>query len=453
MKKTKVSLQRCIEIFEKSFYNKKIFLYNIFFYYHKMIQIPQSYDEFLSTRKSKTVPVFSNLSYGKGGNIKFGALGKPKQVIIPPLNSDINFSSIQETEAPSYSDSDKMLPENFTLSSTTKISPVQNQYNCGCCWAFACAASLNDNLLCQNIVPDNPDISPSYLMSCDTENNKCQGGNPSTAFSWIEKNGISTNEFENFTWCSSNKKCTDPNFQGSLVELNNLVPKCKLAPSNLRFFIKNINRPPALQTDAEILSYVNVVKNKLMTHGSLLGGITVYENLISGNFYHPQKNSMAIYLDKVNYDTMTYQENDFSIAGFHAITVTGWGIGKVHSSLLGRKDNVLVKVPYWIVRNSWSVSWGINGYFHLAMYPFNKLCQLEKPVGITTSDSTDYVGGFIFFDLDNFGYKEDYEALHQQVGNGEGFLVANAIILAILILLFVLSLLYILSPFFFIKKK
>lgn len=418
-----------------------------------MIQIKQPYDQFLTTRKSKTIPIYSNLSYDSKGNIKYSALAKPKEVIIPPLNSNINFSSVNPQSTPSFTSAKApKVPEFFSLSTNPKITPVQNQYNCGCCWAFACAASINDNLVNQKIVDENPNISPSYLMSCDTGNDKCKGGNPSTALSWIEKNGIATTEFENFSWCSSNSKCTSYDFNGSLSELNDLVPPCKLAPTNLKFFIKNLSRPLPFKTDAEIESNIDFVKRKLMKYGSLLGGITVYENLLKGNFLNPSKNPDAIYLDKVDYETMQYQKDDFAVIGFHAITVTGWGVGKVHASLLGQEKNEMVNVPYWIVRNSWSESWGIDGYFHLAIYPYNKLCQLEKPLQI--SNSEDYVGGFLFFETDGFGYKEGYEEPScDDTTDNKGLLIVNAIVLGILVLIFLFSIFYTLSPFFFMKKK
>ncbi len=75
----------------------------------------------------------------------------------------------------------------------------------------------------------------------------------------------------------------------------------------------------------------------------------------------------------------------------------------------GKNDNAFVQVSYWIVRNSWSDAWGIGGYFHLAMYPYNKLCQLEKPLLLSSSSKNEYVGDFLFFDVEGFGYKEEYE--------------------------------------------
>ena len=418
-----------------------------------MIKINQPYDKFLATRKSQTIPVFNNLNFDKDGNVKYTSLEKPKKIIIPPLNSNINFTTVSPKSTPEFSLNLKKVPEFFSLTDySTKLTPVQNQYNCGCCWAFACAAAINDNLVYQKMVSQNPNISPSYLMSCDNDNNKCEGGNPSSALSWIEENGIATNKFESFSWCSSNDKCTSTDFNGSMSELNDLVPKCKKVSSELKVFIKNISRPINFKTEEEIISNIQFVKERIMEDGSLLGGITVYENMLKGNFLELQKNPSAIYLDKVNYNNFEYQKDDFNLVGFHAITVIGWGNGKVHSSLLGKTDNSFVKVPYWIVRNSWSDEWGVDGYFHLAMYPYNKLCQLEKPLSLSTNN--DYIGGFLFFDVEGFGYKEDYEEPScDEPKTDTGLVIVNSIILGLFVILFIISLFSILWPFFFMKKK
>ena len=166
-----------------------------------MIKINQPYDKFLATRKSQTIPVFNNLNFDKDGNVKYTSLEKPKKIIIPPLNSNINFTTVSPKSTPEFSLNLKKVPEFFSLTDySTKLTPVQNQYNCGCCWAFACAAAINDNLVYQKMVSQNPNISPSYLMSCDNDNNKCEGGNPSSALSWIEENGIATNKFESLVF-------------------------------------------------------------------------------------------------------------------------------------------------------------------------------------------------------------------------------------------------------------
>lgn len=54
-------------------------------------------------------------------------------------------------------------------------------------------------------------------------------------------------------------------------------------------------------------------------------------------------------------------------------------------------------VPYWITRNSWSAGWGQSGFFHMAMYPFNKVAQFDKYVLIDTPSGRGEAGGQVLF--------------------------------------------------------
>ena len=89
-----------------------------------------------------------------------------------------------------------------------------------------------------------------------------------------------------------------------------------------------------------------------------------------------KKNENAIYFDSYDYQTNTFKENVRQPSDYHAMSVVGWGIDtNVDPSLYGgttKKD-----VPYWIVRNSWGTKWGIEGFVYVAMYPFNKICQIS----------------------------------------------------------------------------
>ena len=45
--------------------------------------------------------------------------------------------------------------------------------------------------------------------------------------------------------------------------------------------------------------------------------------------------------------------------GGHAVKIVGWGVDEVKGPL-----GILTrKVPYWLVANSWSVQWGLEGFF------------------------------------------------------------------------------------------
>jgi hypothetical protein len=42
--------------------------------------------------------------------------------------------------------------------------------------------------------------------------------------------------------------------------------------------------------------------------------------------------------------------------------------------LMGYNVDPVTKKEYWIVRNSWSTSWGENGYFKIPIDPTNQCC-------------------------------------------------------------------------------
>jgi hypothetical protein len=50
------------------------------------------------------------------------------------------------------------------------------------------------------------------------------------------------------------------------------------------------------------------------------------------------------------------------------------------------------------VRNSWDTTWGDNGYFKMAMYPFNKISCIEKVTTLETPQGMVQLGGAMIFD-------------------------------------------------------
>ena len=56
--------------------------------------------------------------------------------------------------------------------------------------------------------------------------------------------------------------------------------------------------------------------------------------------------------------------------GGHAVEIVGWG---VETGKNGGKD-----IPFWIIRNSWGLEWGDNGYFRMIRGENN--CKIESNV-------------------------------------------------------------------------
>ena len=325
------------------------------------------------------------------------------------------------------------LPANFSWKEKADISKVFNQYNCGCCWSIGVTQAINDSFVCGSkpLLDKNPNISPQVLLSCYKEG-QCKGGNPLKALKWIEKNGISAKDVH-YKWCRDSKKCTTKyrsckklveknglskgldlcekkygkdNIPPSdiLDELNQLIPLCPSKKSSLKYYIKKIHHPHIQKDDPDINIKVKKaqlnIKKHLFNYGPVVAGFVVYSNLKKGNFL-ATGNSKAIYFDKYNYEKKIYgdvsEQND--IEGFHCVSVVGWGIDpNVDGKFIGKKEGTKHKVGYWVVRNTWGDKWGIDGYLHLAMYPFNKNCQVEVSVPtVGNNNKLSYQGGFLLF--------------------------------------------------------
>lgn len=72
--------------------------------------------------------------------------------------------------------------------------------------------------------------------------------------------------------------------------------------------------------------------------------------------------------------------------GGHAISIVGYGVCEKEIPVMDFNTNKVMKIkniPFWWVRNSWGSSWNpkYKGFFKLPMYPFNKVIQVDVPIG------------------------------------------------------------------------
>lgn len=311
---------------------------------------------------------------------------------IPPLNVDARYASFLPKIDKQFTAKLRAedLPEYFNINDKLKdvATPVPNQMRCGSCWAFATAGVLNDNFAVKYGV--NPNLSPSYILSFFSDDEgvgaKCSGGNPGSVINLLNQYPVLTNNCMDYSWCKTSGNCSgdatqhfdkDPNFNPSVLVP---TPGC---------FINDVKRNGYFIKDAKIFgsestsdATINQIAAKkwLMDKGSLIGCFPIFDNFMGGDFSKTEN----IYVESVNYEGSGFISGypssmmESHLKGFHAITVIGFGKSKTKIRYLdGNGAENEDYIPYWICRNSWTESWGDNGYFKIAMYPINSFLTFE----------------------------------------------------------------------------
>lgn len=77
---------------------------------------------------------------------------------------------------------------------TNFLTNVRNQHvpqYCGSCWAHAATSSLSDRIkIARDAQWPDINISPQVIISCETKDLGCHGGEPYNAFEWMAENEV-----------------------------------------------------------------------------------------------------------------------------------------------------------------------------------------------------------------------------------------------------------------------
>jgi hypothetical protein len=354
---------------------------------------------------------------------------KSSDVLLPPLNTHINFLHYTQT----YSDQDHLdlhlrystssgapdaLPETYDwrfaypgddssrIEKKRYIMPPDNQYLCGSCWAISTASVIGDAFVVAGLVDYRPEISTTWALTCYPQG-KCQGGSPALLLQDISRGpGIPSKHCLDYSFCAKNSKCNGSatrHFEAQ--NLSALLPKgcgCYYGGNETMHYNYTINRDTKTlavghgATTAENLR--ESVKKHILLHGPVLTGYFVMKNFSSGYF---TKVNGGVYLDRCKYvpgEPLTFSDFETSgrnYKGSHAVAIVGWGVAK---NILYDTDK-RGDVPYWYCRNSWGPKWGDDdGYFKMAMHPFNKVAQFGTIVDIMDGQGHKHrCGGIITF--------------------------------------------------------
>jgi C1A family cysteine protease len=226
------------------------------------------------------------------------------------------------TPAPSTNflddDDDDLTKRNLAranIDHTPFFPPIRNQGNCGSCWAFSSAGTIEGNYGLKMKKPTVP-LSPQQLVDCDKGNSGCNGGVFAPAFDYIKKYGLQSES--SYPYKTAQGTCS---FNASSVSVKTTGYS----------YCSSYSTQPAVKCSVD-------------------------------KFYALlQKGPLAVGVDAGSKSFQAYKSGIFNAScseDNHAVIAVGYG------SEAGKE--------FWIVRNSWGATWGDKGYVKIAINPANK---------------------------------------------------------------------------------
>ncbi|RUS75038.1 hypothetical protein EGW08_017219 [Elysia chlorotica] len=214
------------------------------------------------------------------------------------------------------------LPESFdwrNVDGVSFVSPVRDQGSCGSCYAFASMAMAEARVKLQTNNTQNPVFSTQDIVECSHYSQGCEGGFPYlVAGKYAEDYGLVLEECNPYKGkdgqCQTPKTCerhyfTDYSYIGGFYGGCNEV----------------------------------LMQQAIYSRGPIAVSFMVYKDFMqykSGIYVHTG-------------DNVGVNRFDPFVITNHVVLVVGWG--QLSPEEGGTK--------YWIVKNSWSTKWGIDGYF------------------------------------------------------------------------------------------
>ncbi|CAD6187439.1 unnamed protein product [Caenorhabditis auriculariae] len=214
-------------------------------------------------------------------------------------------------------------PDYFDWRDRNVVTPVKAQGKCGSCWAFASTATVEAAWAIAH--GEKRNLSEQTLLDCDLDDNACDGGDEDKAFRFIHRNGLA--------------------YAADLPYVAHRQETCRVSSN---WNTTKIKAAYSLHQDEESII------NWLVNFGPVNIGMAVIQPMraYKGGVFTPSAEAC---------------KNE--VIGLHALLITGYGTSKD-----GEK--------YWIVKNSWGDTWGVeNGYIYFAR-GINACGIEDEPIGI-----------------------------------------------------------------------
>jgi len=190
------------------------------------------------------------------------------------------------------------------------VTPVKDQGQCGSCWAFSVTENIESKwIMAGKAKANNLALSVQQIVDCDDTDAGCNGGNPGPAYDYvIAAGGLQSNK--SYPYAAVDQNCA--------AQPNNTVAK-----------ISSWQYATSWYSETEL-------QQNLVSWGPLSVCVDAasWQDYVSG--------------------VLTWEECAYINLLDHCVQLVGYGTDKTAGN-------------YWIVRNSWGTSWGIDGYIWLEM--------------------------------------------------------------------------------------
>uniref|UniRef100_A0A6J0SKZ1 Cathepsin O n=1 Tax=Pogona vitticeps TaxID=103695 RepID=A0A6J0SKZ1_9SAUR len=201
---------------------------------------------------------------------------------------------------------EKPLPAKFDWRDKKVITQVRNQETCGGCWAFSIVGAIESVYAIKGNVLE--EFSVQQVIDCSYNNVGCQGGSTVAALSWLNQTHVKLVKDSEYLFKAETGLC--------------------------HYFSRSDFGVSIIDYAAYDLSGQEDKMMKMLFHWGPL----------------------AVIVDAVSWQDYLggiIQHHCSSGEANHAVLITGY--------------DTTGSIPYWIVRNSWGRTWGIDGYAHIKM--------------------------------------------------------------------------------------
>ena len=201
------------------------------------------------------------------------------------------------------------LPDSFDWRDLGGCTPVKDQGQCGSCWAFGTVAPFECNILIKD--QEMVILSEQYLINCNQDNYGCNGG-------WWAHEYFCGEKLDS---CEEDEGPAGDYGGVIYSDLPYTATKFKCSCP--------YDHPYKLVGYSSIPNNVDSIKQAILTYGPVSTSVSVNEEFVA-------------------YTGGIFDGGTGGITN-HAVALVGWN-----------DDG-----GYWILRNSWSASWGEGGYMRI----------------------------------------------------------------------------------------